>query len=144
MDAALNADSLKDKLVDLISTEPFNPIAAAEILRTLKTCESDPPFMEDEIPEGCEYDLLGHVCIFGTIQAVKWVIEERVMGPPDLDISLYTALALADDLADDEVLRYLLKEYGATFSEVCFGDLSPDRQELAIEYGVVEGYGDPD
>jgi len=139
MVAGTNSDALKRQLVDIVSADAFKPALASKVLEALKNTEGDFFFEEDNILEGCEYDLLGHACVFGTLDALKWVLKERVMGPPDLDVSLYTALALADELANEEVLRYLLTKYGVTFSEVCFGDLSPERQELAIELGSVEG-----
>lgn len=134
----MNVDTLKNELVDIIDADVFDFESANRVLAELKSRLNTYPFWEAEPLDSDEYDLLGHTCVFGSLSALKWVLQREVMGPPEVDVSCYTALALADDLADETTLQFLLTNYGVSFSEVCFGDLDQARQELAVALGAVE------
>jgi len=48
---------------------------------------------------------LSYAGVFGGGEAVKWIIENQVMGPANLNVALYTAVALAEDITDELVLQ---------------------------------------
>jgi len=136
-------ETLKEALVSVIDKELFDKQLADQLLNELREKLGPHPFEEEEpLESDPDNDLLFHAIEFGTVSSVRWILENRVMGPPDVNVGLYSALALSSELADEEIIRYLLQDYGADFSEICFGDLDPERKELAIEMGVVEDADD--
>lgn len=130
----MNQDEVKETFLDVLVANPFDPDLAQQYLERISTPGVKHPFMEEEMLErDYDYDLLGYCCTFGTLPALRWVLRNKIMGPEDVDVSLYTAAALTDDLVSEENLRYLLTTYGVSFEEICFGDLDEDRQELVRE-----------
>lgn len=88
---------------------------------------------------------LGHIVTEGTVQALQWATDRKVMNPPDLDIATYTTVALLEpDLnADPAMAEFLIKTYGCSFSEIPYGDLPHESQDL-VKTILGDGFDDED